>query len=151
MRFDVLTLFPEMFDAVKTSIVGRAMNNNLIELNLINFREFSTDKQKHVDDCPYGGGAGMVIKPEPVYDAYQSIVKDLEYKPKVIYMSPQGKVLTQQIARDLSKENHLILLCGHYEGIDQRIKRSRDDNKESIPSHAYAREGVYCSRIRPAQ
>ena len=78
MRFDVLTLFPEMFDAVKTSIVGRAMNNNLIDLNLINFREFSTDKQKHVDDCPYGGGAGMVIKPEPVYDAYKSIVNDLD-------------------------------------------------------------------------
>lgn len=132
MRFDVLTLFPEMFDAVKTSIVGRAMNNNLIELNLINFREFSTDKQKHVDDCPYGGGAGMVIKPEPVYDAYQSIVKDLEYKPKVIYMSPQGKVLTQRIARDLSKENHLILLCGHYEGIDQRVLDEIVDEEISI-------------------
>ena len=132
MRFDVLTLFPEMFDAVKTSIVGRAVNNNLIELNLINFREFSTDKQKHVDDCPYGGGAGMVIKPEPVYDAYQSIVKDLEYKPKVIYMSPQGKVLTQQIARDLSKENHLILLCGHYEGIDQRVLDEIVDEEISI-------------------
>ena len=132
MRFDVLTLFPEMFDAVKTSIVGRAMNNNLIELNLINFREFSTDKQKHVDDCPYGGGAGMVIKPEPVYAAYQSIVKDLDYKPKVIYMSPQGKVLTQQIARDLSKENHLILLCGHYEGIDQRVLDEIVDEEISI-------------------
>ena len=132
MRFDVLTLFPEMFDAVKTSIVGRAMNNNLIELNLINFREFSTDKQKHVDDCPYGGGAGMVIKPEPVYAAYQSIVKDLDYKPKVIYMSPQGKVLTQQIARNLSKENHLILLCGHYEGIDQRVLDEIVDEEISI-------------------
>ena len=132
MRFDVLTLFPEMFDAVKTSIVGRAMNNNLIELNLINFREFSTDKQKHVDDCPYGGGAGMVIKPEPVYDAYQSIIKELDYKPKVIYMSPQGKVLTQQIARDLSKENHLILLCGHYEGIDQRVLDEIVDEEISI-------------------
>ena len=132
MRFDVLTLFPEMFDAVKTSIVGRAMNNNLIELNLINFREFSTDKQKHVDDCPYGGGAGMVIKPEPVYAAYQSIVKDLEYKPKVIYMSPQGKVLTQQIARDLSREDHLILLCGHYEGIDQRVLDEIVDEEISI-------------------
>lgn len=132
MRFDVLTLFPEMFDAVKTSIVGRAMNNNLIELNLINFREFSTDKQKHVDDCPYGGGAGMVIKPEPVYAAYQSIVKDLDYKPKVIYMSPQGKVLTQQIARELSKENHLILLCGHYEGIDQRVLDEIVDEEISI-------------------
>ena len=121
MRFDVLTLFPEMFDTVKMSILGRAMKNELIELNLINFREFSTDKQKHVDDCPYGGGAGMVIKPEPVYAAYKSIVEGLEYKPKVIYLSPQGKVFNQKMAKELSKENHLILLCGHYEGIDQRL------------------------------
>lgn len=132
MRFDVLTLFPEMFDAVKTSIVGRAMNNNLIELNLINFREFSTDKQRHVDDCPYGGGAGMVIKPEPVYDAYKYIVEKLDYKPKVIYMSPQGKVLTQKIAKELSKENHLIILCGHYEGIDQRVLDEIVDEEISI-------------------
>ena len=81
MRFDVLTLFPEMFMPVKTSILGRAEKNKLIELNLINFREFSTDKQRHVDDCPYGGGAGMMIKPEPVYDAYRSIVDKLDYKP----------------------------------------------------------------------
>lgn len=132
MRFDVLTLFPEMFDAVKSSIIGRAMNNNLIELNLINFREFSTDKQKHVDDCPYGGGAGMVIKPEPIYAAYQSITKDLNYKPKVIYMSPQGRVLTQQIARELASEKHLILLCGHYEGIDQRVLDEIVDEEISI-------------------
>ncbi len=132
MRFDVLTLFPEMFDAVKQSILGRAMNNELIELNLINFREFSTDKQKHVDDCPYGGGAGMVIKPEPVYGAYKSIVDKLDYKPKVIYLSPQGKVFNQQMARDLAKEEHLILLCGHYEGIDQRIIDEIVDEEISI-------------------
>ncbi len=132
MRFDVLTLFPEMFDAVKSSIIGRAMNNNLIELNLINFREFSTDKQKHVDDCPYGGGAGMVIKPEPIYKAYESITNDLDYKPKVIYMSPQGKVLNQQLARQLAKEEHLIILCGHYEGIDQRVLDEIVDEEISI-------------------
>ena len=132
MRFDVLTLFPEMFDAVKTSIVGRAMNNNLIELNLINFREFSTDKSKHVDDTPYGGGAGMVIKPEPVYDAYKSIVEGLENKPKVIYLSPKGRVFNQQIARELAKEEHLILLCGHYEGIDQRVIDEIVDEEISI-------------------
>ncbi len=132
MRFDVLTLFPEMFDAVKQSILGRAMNNELIELNLINFREFSTDKQKHVDDCPYGGGAGMVIKPEPVYGAYKSIVDKLDYKPKVIYLSPQGKVFNQQMARDLAKEEHIILLCGHYEGIDQRIIDEIVDEEISI-------------------
>ena len=132
MRFDVLTLFPEMFDTVKMSILGRAMKNKLIELNLINFREFSTDKQKHVDDCPYGGGAGMVIKPEPVYAAYKSIVENLEYKPKVIYLSPQGKVFNQQMAKELSKENHLILLCGHYEGIDQRLIDEIVDDEISI-------------------
>lgn len=132
MRFDVLTLFPEMFDTVKMSILGRAMKNELIELNLINFREFSTDKQKHVDDCPYGGGAGMVIKPEPVYAAYKSIVEGLEYKPKVIYLSPQGKVFNQKMAKELSKENHLILLCGHYEGIDQRLIDEIVDEEISI-------------------
>lgn len=132
MRFDVLTLFPEMFAPVKESILGRAIDNNLIELNLINFREFSTDKSKHVDDTPYGGGAGMVIKPEPVYDAYKSIIEGLESKPKVIYLSPKGKVFNQQIARELAKEEHLILLCGHYEGIDQRVIDEIVDEEISI-------------------
>ena len=132
MRFDVLTLFPEMFTPVKESILGRALDNNLIELNLINFREFSTDKSKHVDDTPYGGGAGMVIKPEPVYDAYKSIIEGLESKPKVIYLSPKGKVFNQQIARNLAKEEHLILLCGHYEGIDQRVIDEIVDEEISI-------------------
>ena len=132
MRFDVLTLFPEMFEPVKTSIIGRATQNNLIELNLINFREFSKDKQKHVDDCPYGGGAGMVLKPEPIYDAYKSIIKDLDYKPKVVYLSPQGKVFNQEIAKELAKEKHLILLCGHYEGVDQRLIDEIVDEEISI-------------------
>ena len=132
MKFDVLTLFPEMFEPVKTSIIGRASKNHLIELNLVNFREFSKDSGKHVDDCPYGGGAGMVLKPEPIYDAYTSIVKDLEYKPKVIYLSPQGKVFNQEIAKELAKENHLILLCGHYEGIDQRLLDEIVDEEISI-------------------
>lgn len=132
MRFDVLTLFPEMFEPVKTSIIGRAINQEIIELNLVNFREFSTDKQKHVDDCPYGGGAGMVIKPEPVYAAYKSIVQDLEYKPKLIFLSPQGKVFNQKMAKELAKEKHLILLCGHYEGIDQRVIDEIVDEEVSI-------------------
>ena len=121
MRFDVLTLFPEMFEIMNSSIIGRAIQNKIIELNLINFREFSKDKQKHVDDTPYGGGAGMVIRPEPIYDAYQNIVSRLTKKPKVIYLSPRGKVFNQKMAKDLAKEEHLILLCGHYEGIDQRV------------------------------
>ncbi len=112
--------------------MGRAIQNKKIELNIINFREFSKDKQKHVDDTPYGGGAGMVIRPEPIYDAYQSIIKDLKIKPKVIYLSPKGKVFNQQLARELAKEEHLILLCGHYEGIDQRVLDEIVDEEISI-------------------
>ena len=132
MRFDVLTLFPEMFAPVEQSIIGRAEKNNLIELNLINFRVFSKDKQKHVDDCPYGGGAGMVIKPDVIYDAYRSIVDKLDYKPKLIYLTPQGKVFNQKMARELANEKHLILLCGHYEGIDQRVLDKVVDEEISI-------------------
>ena len=132
MKFDVLTLFPEMFDVLKSSIIGRAIQKEKIELNLINFREFSTDKQKHVDDTPYGGGAGMVIKPEPIYDAYKSIVDKIDYKPKVIYMSPRGKVFNQELAIEFSKENHLIILCGHYEGVDERLIEEIVDEEISI-------------------
>lgn len=132
MRFDVLTLFPEMFEIMNSSIIGRAIQNKIIELNLINFREYSKDKQKHVDDTPYGGGAGMVIRPEPVYDAYQDIVSKLTKKPKVIYLSPRGKVFNQEMARELAKEEHLILLCGHYEGIDQRVIDKIVDEEISV-------------------
>lgn len=118
MKFDVLTLFPEMFEPLKQSIIGKAIEKKLIELNLVNIRDFSKDKHKKVDDTPYGGGAGMVMRPDVVYDAYQSVKQD---QAKVIYMSPQGKKLNQQIVEDLSKESHLIILCGHYEGIDQRV------------------------------
>lgn len=132
MRFDVLTLFPEMFETLNTSIIGRAVKNQILELNLINFRDFSTDKFKHVDDTPYGGGAGMVIKPEPIYDAYKSIVKNLDYKPKVIYMSPRGKLFNQKMAQELSKEKHIVILCGHYEGVDQRVIDEIVDEEISI-------------------
>lgn len=132
MKFDVLTLFPEMFMPVKTSILGRAEKNNLIKINLINYRDFSIDPKRHVDDCPYGGGAGMVIKPEPVYAAYESIIKGLDYKPRLIYLTPQGKVFNQKIAKELANEKHLILLCGHYEGIDQRVLDEIVDEEISI-------------------
>ena len=118
MKFDVLTLFPEMFEGLNQSIIGKARQKNLIEINLINIRDFSKDKHKKVDDTPYGGGAGMVMKPDVVYDAYQSVQDE---KAKVIYMSPQGKKLNQSKVEELSKQEHLILLCGHYEGIDQRV------------------------------
>ena len=118
MKFDVLTLFPEMFDSLNQSILGRAIEKDLININLINIRDFSKDKHKKVDDTPYGGGAGMVIRPDVVYDAYASVKDE---NAKVIYMSPQGNLLNQQKVESLSKEQHLIILCGHYEGIDQRV------------------------------
>lgn len=133
MRFDVLTLFPDIFDAVmKESIIGKAQENDIIKINAINIRDFSKDKHKKTDDYPYGGGGGMVMTPQPIYDAYLSIVKELSYKPKVIYLSPQGKVLNQKKVMELSKEKHLILLCGHYEGVDERIIEEIVDEEISI-------------------
>ncbi|MFR0823076.1 MAG: tRNA (guanosine(37)-N1)-methyltransferase TrmD [Clostridia bacterium] len=119
MQFDVLTLFPEMFEPMRQSILGRAMESHKIQLNLINMRDFSKDKHKKVDDTPYGGGAGMVIRPDVVYDAYQSILG--KEQAKLIYLTPQGRTLDQQMVEELSKEQQLILICGHYEGIDQRV------------------------------
>ena len=130
MKFDVLTLFPEMFDTLNQSIIGRAREKNLIDINFINIRDFSKDKHKKVDDTPYGGGAGMVMKADVVYDAYNSI-QDKE-DAKVIYMTPQGKTLNQKMVESLSKENHLIILCGHYEGIDQRVIDKIVDEEISI-------------------
>ena len=129
MKFDVLTLFPEMFNSLKESIIGRAVENNLIEINLTNIRDFSKDKHKKVDDTPYGGGAGMVIRPDVVYDAYTSLKDE---NAKVIYMSPKGTVLNQEKVKSLAKENHLIILCGHYEGIDQRVLDEIVDEEISI-------------------
>ena len=129
MKFDILTLFPEMFEPIKTSIIGKATEKGIIDINLINIRDFSEDKHNKVDDTPYGGGAGMVMKPDVVYSAYDS-VKDKN--AKVIYMSPQGKKLNQKKVEELSKENHLIILCGHYEGIDQRVLDKIVDEEISI-------------------
>ncbi len=129
MKFDVLTLFPEMFEAIKQSIIGKAAEKNLININLINIRDFSKNKHKKVDDTPYGGGAGMVMQADVVYDAYKSIKDE---NAKVIYLTPQGKVLNQKKVEELSKEEHLILLCGHYEGIDQRVLDKIVDEEISI-------------------
>ena len=129
MKFDVLTLFPGMFQSLNESIIGKAMEKGLIEVNLINIRNFSKDKHKKVDDTPYGGGAGMIMKPDVVYDAYSSVKDE---NAKLIYLSPQGKVLNQEKVKELSKENHLILLCGHYEGIDQRVLDEIVDEEISI-------------------
>ena len=123
-----------MFDILNESIIGRAKEKRLINVNLINIRDFSKNKHKKVDDTPYGGGAGMVIQPDVVYDAYKTVVKNNEKseKTKVIYMSPQGEKLDQQKVEELSKQEHLILLCGHYEGIDQRVLDTIVDEEISI-------------------
>lgn len=121
-QFFVLTLFPEMIQqTLSHSIMGRAQKEGHISVEAINIRDYTLNKQKHVDDYPYGGGAGMVMQPGPVYDCYQDIVKNMDKKPRVIYMTPQGKVFSQSIAEELSKEEELIFLCGHYEGIDERV------------------------------
>ena len=129
MKFDVLTLFPEMFQAIKQSILGRAEEKNLIQINLINIRDFSKDKHKKVDDTPYGGGAGMVMRADVIYDAYKSVQNE---NAKVIYLTPQGKKLDQKKVEELSKEKHLIILCGHYEGIDKRVLDKIVDEEISI-------------------
>ena len=129
MKFDVLTLFPDMFEAMKESIIGRAAKNDKIQINLVNIRDFSKDKHKKVDDTIYGGGAGMLIKPDVIYDAYKSIENK---NAKVIYLSPKGNILTQSKVEELSKEDNLILLCGHYEGIDQRVIDKIVDEEISI-------------------
>lgn len=130
MRIDVLTLFPEFFDAFKEwSIIGRALKNGIFSFNAVNIRDFSEDKHRRVDDYPFGGGPGMIMKPEPIYNAISSVKSN---KSIVIYLSPQGKIFNQNLAKKLSKEEHLILLCGHYEGIDNRIIENHIDMEISI-------------------
>lgn len=119
MNYYILTLFPEMIkDSINHSIIKRAIEKKIINLKCINIREFSINKHKQVDDYAYGGGAGMVMRAEPVYNAYKSICKK---DAKVLYMTPKGKPFTQKMANELAKEKNLIILCGHYEGIDERV------------------------------
>jgi len=130
MIIDVLTLFPEFFDVLKNfSIIGRALEKELFSFNAVNIRDFSKDKHKRVDDYPYGGGPGMVMKPEPIYEAITSIKSENSY---VICLSPQGKLYDQETAKFLSNKEHIILLCGHYEGIDNRIIENYVDMVLSI-------------------
>ena len=133
MRFDVLTVFPELIEAVSnTSIIGRARENGLVEVNVIDIRDYTKNKHKKTDDYPYGGGEGMIMTAQPIMDAFLSIVKDLDYKPWVLYMSPQGKVLNQELVLKTQKHEHLIIICGHYEGIDERIIEEIVDEEISI-------------------
>ena len=133
LRVDILTLFPEMFDAVlNSSIIGRAVENGILEINCVQIRDFAFNKHRQVDDYPYGGGQGMVMQAEPIYLAYMSVCEGLSYKPKTIYLSPQGKTFRQSTAKRLSKEKHLVLICGHYEGVDQRVLDEIVDMEISI-------------------
>ncbi len=119
MKIEVLTLFPEMFAALDSSLMGKAKENGIYELNCHNIRDYSTDKHKKCDDTPFGGGAGMVMTPQPIHDCISSV--DPEHKSLRIFMSPRGKRLEQKIVRELSEQNNILILCGHYEGVDQRI------------------------------
>ena len=134
MRFDVLTLFPDMFPPVLSdSIIGRAQEKGLLELNFINIRDYTLDKHGRVDDYPYGGGKGMLMQAEPVIRAYRAITDGLDYRPVCIYMSPQGQVFRQETAKRIAKDfSHVILLCGHYEGIDERALEEIVDFELSI-------------------
>ncbi len=118
MIIDILTLFPESFSALDTSIIARAKKSGKIEINLINIRDFSSDKHKKCDDTPFGGGAGMLMTAQPIYDAVMSVKKE---NSKIILPSPSGKLFSAKKARELSENEHIIIICGHYEGIDQRI------------------------------
>ncbi len=131
MRFDILTLFPDMMRAVlDESIIGRAQKSEILEINCINIRDFANNKHNSVDDYPYGGGFGMLMQAPPIYGAYESIAGD--DKPYTVYMSPQGKVLTQDKVVELSKKDRIVILCGHYEGVDERVLEEIVDEEISI-------------------
>lgn len=133
MKVDVLTLFPEMMDGVfRSSILGKAQEKGIVSLNAINFREYSNSKHGTVDDTPYGGGGGMVLKPEPIFSAVEDLVSRTSTTPRIILMCPQGDTFTQRKAEEFAKEEHLIFICGHYEGYDERIREHLVTDELSI-------------------
>lgn len=133
MRIDCLTLFPPMLQAVlEESITGRAIKGGILDIRYTNIRDFAQNKHNRVDDAPYGGGMGMVMQAEPIYRAYQSVLETAAVRPRVIYMSPQGRVFNQKIAEELAQEPHLVFLCGHYEGVDERVLEEIVDEELSI-------------------
>jgi tRNA (guanine37-N1)-methyltransferase len=125
MRIDVLTLFPEMFEGVfSSSILGKARDKGIVQLHTVNFRDYANNKHNTVDDYPYGGGGGMVLKAEPIFAAVEDLIRpEAEVKPRIILMCPQGQSYTQKKAEELSQEDHLVFICGHYEGYDERIRQ----------------------------
>lgn len=133
MRIDILTLFPEMCETVLSeSIIGRAREENKVEINCRQIRDYSTDKHRRVDDTPYGGGMGMVMQVQPIYDCYMSLCEDIGKKPHLIFMSPQGKVLTQKRVKELAEMENIAILCGHYEGVDERVIEEIVDEEISV-------------------
>lgn len=133
MRIDIMTLFPEMCERVlDESIIGRSREGGLVEINCINIRDYSTDKHRRVDDTTYGGGTGMIMQCDPIFDCFSELEKSIGKRPHLIYMSPQGKTLTQQRVKELAKEDNIAILCGHYEGIDERVIEEIVDEEISI-------------------
>jgi tRNA (guanine37-N1)-methyltransferase len=133
MRIDVLTLFPQMFEApFGFGIFKRGIDNGLVSLNLHNIRDYTHDKHNTADDYPYGGGAGMVLKPEPVFEAVEAIKAGVDAEPRVVLLTPQGRPFSQQVARELAEYPHLVFICGHYEGIDERVREHLADDEISI-------------------
>ena len=122
MRFHILTLFTDMVEqGLNTSIIGRAVEKGILSIEAVNIRDYTLDRHKKVDDYPYGGGAGMVMQAQPIYDAWQAIVTKIGSRPRTVYLTPQGPTFHQGMAKEYAKEEDLILLCGHYEGIDERV------------------------------
>ena len=133
MRIDILTLFPEMCNSVLSeSIIGRARENGFVEIECTDIRDYTADKHNRVDDAPYGGGPGMIMQAQPIYDCFEALCKKLGKRPRLIYMSPQGKVLTQQKVKELAQEESIAILCGHYEGVDERVIEEIVDEEISI-------------------
>jgi tRNA (guanine37-N1)-methyltransferase len=132
MRFDILTLFPEAFEGpLRCSILGRASERGQVTVNVVDIRDFATDKHRVTDDAPYGGGPGMVLKPEPIFLAVESL-KEVNSLENIILLSPQGRSFTQEIAEDLARENDMVLICGRYEGVDERVRLALATDEISI-------------------
>ena len=133
MRIDILTLFPEMCESVLSeSIIGRAREKKCVEIHCRQIRSFSTDKHNRVDDTPYGGGMGMIMQAQPIYDCFTTLCEEIGERPYLVYMSPQGKMLTQEKVKELSKLSNLAILCGHYEGVDERVLEEIVDEEISV-------------------
>lgn len=142
MKIEVLTLFPEMFDALKTGVIGKALDAEKFTLGVTNIRDYSENKHKKCDDYPFGGGAGMVMTPQPIFDAISAV--DPQRKCKRIFLSPKGETLSQTLVESLAKEENLLFLCGHYEGVDQRVIDSEIDMELSIGDYVLTGGELAC-------